>query len=142
MGAKCGKVTCCGLWGWRSNPGCYSLFEQSSGVGSREARLPLINGWQVRDKRLTAYTLLYFQGKVKAHAGVEGNILADAAAKQVVTLKTIDAGGDLNDIPNEHLAAAGIDTTCNVSKNAHEHHEWPLHPIPEHEDVDMNLGTP
>ena len=58
MGAKCGKVTCCGLWVQRSNPGCYSLFEQSSGVGSREARLPPINGWQVRDKRLTAYTLL------------------------------------------------------------------------------------
>ena len=57
MGAKSGKVTCCGLWVQRSNPGCYSLFEQSSGVGSREARLPPINGWQVRDKRLTAYTL-------------------------------------------------------------------------------------
>ena len=52
--------TCCGLWVQRSNPGCYSLFEQSSGVGSREARLPPINGWQVRDKRLTAYTLLHF----------------------------------------------------------------------------------
>ena len=60
MGAKCGKVTCCGLWVQRSNPGCYSLFEQSSGVGSREARLPPINGWQVRDKRLTAYTCLNF----------------------------------------------------------------------------------
>ena len=59
MGAKCGKVTCCGLWVQRSNPGCYSLFEQSSGVGSREARLPLIKGWQLRDKRLTAYTLLF-----------------------------------------------------------------------------------
>ena len=30
-----------------------------------------------------------------AHAGVEGNILADAAAKQVVTQKIIDAGGKL-----------------------------------------------
>ena len=58
MGAKCRKVTCCGLWVQRSNPGCYSLFKQSSGVGYREARLPPINGWQVRDKRLTAYTLL------------------------------------------------------------------------------------
>ena len=28
--------------------------------------------------------------KVKAHAGVEGNILADAAAKQVVTQKIIN----------------------------------------------------
>ena len=60
MGAKGGKVTCCGLWVQRSNPGCCSLFEQSSGVGSREARLSPINGWQVRDQRLTAYTLLYF----------------------------------------------------------------------------------
>ena len=58
MGAKCGKVTCCGLWMQRSNPGCY-IFEQSSGVGSREARLPPINGWQVRDKRLNAYTFLF-----------------------------------------------------------------------------------
>ena len=48
-------------------------------------------------------------GKVKAYAGVEGNILADAAAKQVVTQKIIDAGGNLNDIPNENLAAAGIE---------------------------------
>ena len=57
MGDKGGKVNCCGLWVQRSNPGCYSLFEQSSGVGSREARLPPINGWQVLDKRLTAYAL-------------------------------------------------------------------------------------
>ena len=65
-------------------------------------------------------------GKVKAHAGVEGNILADAAAKQVVTQKIIDADVDLNGIPDEDLAAAGIDSSCNVSNNAHEHHEWPL----------------
>ena len=62
MGAKCGKITCCGLWVQRSNPGNYSFFEQSSGVGSREARLPPINGWLVRDKRLTAYTLLLLPG--------------------------------------------------------------------------------
>ena len=54
MGAKCGEVTCCSLWVQRSNPGCCSLFEQSSGVGSREAHLSPINGWQVRDQRLTA----------------------------------------------------------------------------------------
>ena len=59
MGAKCGKVTCCGLWVQRLNPGCYSLFKQSSGVGSREVRLPPINGWQVRDKRLIAHTLIW-----------------------------------------------------------------------------------
>ena len=57
--AKCGKVTCCGLWVQLSNPGCYSLFEQSSGIGSRGARLPPINGWQVRDNGLTAYTVFY-----------------------------------------------------------------------------------
>ena len=74
-------------------------------------------------------------GKVKAHAGVEGNNRADAAAKQIVTQKIIDADG----IPNEDLAAAGIDSTCNVSKNAHEHHEWPLYPIPKHEGVDMKV---
>ena len=38
-------------------------------------------------------------GKVKAHAGVEGNIPADAAAKQVATQKITDGGGELNDIP-------------------------------------------
>ena len=59
MGAECGKVTCCGLCVQRSNSGCCSLFEQSSGVGSREARLSPINGWQVRDRCLTACTLLY-----------------------------------------------------------------------------------
>ena len=75
--------------------------------------------------------------KVKAHAGVAGNILADAAAKIVVTQKIIDADGNLNDIPNEDLAEAGIESTCNVSNNAHEHHEWPVYPIPEHEGVDM-----
>ena len=37
-------------------------------------------------------------GKVKAHARAQGNILADAAAKKVVTQKSVDAGGDLNDI--------------------------------------------
>ena len=54
MAAKCGQVNCCGLWLHRLNPGC-GLFEQYSGVGSRETRLPPINGWQVRDERLTAY---------------------------------------------------------------------------------------
>ena len=34
--------------------------ERSSGVGSREARLPPINGRQVRDKWLTAYYTLNF----------------------------------------------------------------------------------
>ena len=60
---------------------------------------------------------------------VEGNILADAAAKNVVTQKIIDAGGDLNAIPNEALEAAGIDSTCNVSNNAREHHDWPVYTV-------------
>ena len=75
-------------------------------------------------------------GKVKAHAGVQGNILADAAAKKIVTQKIIDAGGDLNDIPNEDLIEAAIDSIRYVSNNAHEHHEWPLYPIPKHDGVD------
>ena len=54
-----------------------------------------------------------------------------------MTQKIIDAGGDLNDIPNEDPATDGIDSTCNVSNNAREHHEWPLYPIPEHEGVDI-----
>ena len=60
-------------------------------------------------------------GKVMAHVGVEGNILADAAAKKVVTQKIDDAGGHLNAIQDEDPEAAGIDATCDVS-NAHEHH--------------------
>ena len=59
MGAKCSKITFCGLWVQRSSPVC-NLFEQSSGAGSHKGRLPPINGWQVHDKRLTAYTLLDF----------------------------------------------------------------------------------
>ena len=57
-------------------------------------------------------------GEVEARAGVEGNALAGAAAKQIVTQKIIVAGGDLNDNPNEDLAVAGIGSTCNVSNNA------------------------
>ena len=47
-------------------------------------------------------------GKVKAHTGVEGNIIVGAAAKNVVTQKIIDAGGDLNHIPDKELEAVGI----------------------------------
>ena len=36
------------------------LFEQSSGLGARVARLAPTIEWQVRDKRVTAYTSLYF----------------------------------------------------------------------------------
>ena len=54
-------------------------------------------------------------GKVKAHAGVEGKVLGDAAADQFVTQKIIDAGGNLSDIPIEDLAAAGIDLTLLVT---------------------------
>lgn len=73
---------------------------------------------------------------MKAHTGVEGNIIADAAAKSVVTQKIIDAGGNPNLIPDEDLEAAGIDDACEISNNAHEHHEWPVHPIPEQEGMD------
>ena len=51
-------------------------------------------------------------GGVKAQTGVEGTILADAAAKQVLTHKIIDAGGDLKDIPNEDLEEAGNHSAC------------------------------
>ena len=52
-----------------------------------------------------------------------------------MTQKIIDAGGDLNDIPNEDLIETGIDSTCNVSIASHEHYEWPSYPIPKHEGV-------
>ena len=48
MGARCGNVTYCRLRVQLSSPGC-GLLEQPLMVGSREARLALINGWQVRD---------------------------------------------------------------------------------------------
>ena len=77
MGAKCSKVTCCGLWVQRSNLGCCILL----GVGSREARLSPINGWQVRDQRLTAYTLLFtFLGWL-LQAKCE-HVLGDSAAAE------------------------------------------------------------
>ena len=48
-------------------------------------------------------------GKVKAHAGIEGSILADAAADKLVT-QIIDAGGDLKaNVADEDFEAAGID---------------------------------
>ena len=98
---------------------------------------PLLMDIVANLKALTEARHQVHLGKVKAHAGVEGNILANAAAKQFVTQNIIDADGDSNDIPNEDLAAARNDSICNVSNNAHEHHEWPLYPIPEHEGMDM-----
>ena len=69
-------------------------------------------------------------GKVKAHMGVEGNIKADLAAKKDVTQKIIDSGVDRNDVSERDLDEAGIDSTCSVSSNAHDGHEWPVHPAP------------
>ena len=89
-----------------------------------------------RLKTLTEHGHRIHLGKVKAHTGVEGNIIADAAAKSVVTQKIIDAGGNLNLIPDEDLEAAGIDDACEISNNAHEHHEWPVRPIPGQEGMD------
>ena len=97
---------------------------------------PLLMDIVANLKALTEAGHYVHLGEVKAHAGLAGNILADAAAKMVVTRKNIDADGDLSDISNEDLIEAGIDSTCNVSNNAHEHHEWPLYPIPEHKGVD------
>ena len=88
-------------------------------------------------KALTEAGHHLYLGKAKAHAGVEGNILADAAAKQVVTQQSIDAGAYPDDIRNEVLEVAGIDSNCDVSNNAHEHHAWLLYPIPKHDGVDV-----
>ena len=83
-----------------------------------------------RIKELTKGSHLVHPGKVKAHMGVEGNIKADLAAKKVVTQKSIDSGADRNDVSERDLDEAGIDSTCSVSSNAHEGHEWPMHPAP------------
>ena len=58
MGAKCSRAPCCNVWVQHSSLGC-GLVLQSSGVGSREAHLPPIDGWQVRDERLTGYRILF-----------------------------------------------------------------------------------
>ena len=73
-------------------------------------------------------------GKGKAHMGVEGNIKADLATKKVVTQKIIDSGVDRNDVSERDLDEAGIDSTCSVSSNAHEGHEWPVHSAPNSTD--------
>ena len=57
MGAECGKAIYCSLWVQRLSLG-WGLFEQSSEVGSHEAQLPPIDGWQVQDQR-AANALLY-----------------------------------------------------------------------------------
>ena len=75
-------------------------------------------------------------GEVKAQAGVKETFLPMLPPSRVVTQRSIDAGGNLNDIPNEDLEVARIDSTCNVSNNVHEHQEWPSYPIPEHKGVD------
>ena len=47
----------------------------------------------------------------------------------------IDAEGNLNAFTEEELGNASIDDSCNVSNNAHEHHEWPTYPVQEQEGV-------
>ena len=59
--------------------------------------------------------------------------------KRVVTIENIDARGNLILIPDEGLEAMGIDDACEISKNAQEHHDWPVHSIPEKEGMDNNL---
>ena len=63
--------------------------------------------------------------------GVRGNILADAAAKAVVTQKILDQMDNMvNSFSTQELRDAQIDILCQVNSNAHEHDEWPVHPIP------------
>ena len=130
MGAKCGKVSCCGLWVQRSNLGYCSLFQQSSGVGSREARLSSINGWQVRDERLTAYPLLYFTlliiGMTQAPAG---NVDSDLCFAELVWLRSNSAlsmlalhayrpaGGTQFPPPTELTTPAAIPASSQASLN-------------------------
>ena len=59
---------------------------------------PILAGTVSHLKTLTEGGHCIHLGKVKAHAGVEEIIIADAAANKVVTQKIIDAGGDLNHI--------------------------------------------
>ena len=62
MGAGCSKANYCGLWVLLGpvtrghSESRLRPFQQSSPVGSREARLAPFDGWQVLDTRLTAYT--------------------------------------------------------------------------------------
>ena len=54
--------------------------------------------------------------------GIEGNIKADVAAKKLVTQKIIDSGVERNDVCEQDLEEAGIDSTCAVSNHAREGH--------------------
>ncbi len=96
------------------------------------AHEPLLRDIVNRLKDLTDAGHHIHLGKVKAHMGVRGNILADAAAKAVVTQKILDADPDnmVNSFSTQELTDAQIDTVCQVNSNAHEHDEWPVHPIP------------
>ena len=98
---------------------------------------PLLQDIVSHLKSLTSEGHHVHLGKVKAHLGVRGNITADIAAKSVVIQKIIDAEGNLNAFTEEELGNAGIDDSCNISNNAHEHHQWPTYPIPEQEGVDQ-----
>ncbi len=77
-------------------------------------------------------------GKLKAHMGVQGNTLADAAAKAVLTKKIPDADPDnmVDTFSTQQLREAQVDTVCQVNGNVHEHDEWPLHPIPTCQGAD------
>ncbi len=93
---------------------------------------PLLRDIVTRLKDLTDAGHHIHLGKVKAHMGVRGKKLADAAAKAVVTQKILDADPDnmVNSFSTQELREAQIDKVCQVNNNAHEHDEWPVHPIP------------
>ncbi len=92
---------------------------------------PLLRDIVNRLKDLTDAGHHLHLGKVKAHMGVHGNILADAAARAVVTQKILDQMDNMvNSFSTQELRDAQIDILCQVNSNAHEHDEWPVHPIP------------
>ncbi len=96
---------------------------------------PLLRNIVNRLKDLTDAGHCIHLGKVKAHMGVCGNILADAAAKAVVTQYILDADPDnmVNRFSTPELRDAQMDTVCQVNSNAHE---WLVHPIPTCQGTD------
>ena len=47
-----------------------------------------------------------------------------------------DADG-ASTLPTQKLQTAQIDAACKINNNAHEHHEWPICPMPEHQLLEV-----
>ena len=97
--------SCLRIAEWRSNQSrSLSKSQQQSGC------VPILMDIVTILKALTEARHHVHLGEVKAQAGVKGTFLPMLPPSRVVTQRSIDAGGNLNDIPNEDLEVARIDS--------------------------------